>query len=210
MTPLNSLVPKQQITCRVAFVCLSSLIVFGLSRMGAGADAIGSCASLRSMARIYMASGGYEQAQPFLEKALNVARETSVPDSEASACMLDLAYLYKNQHKLTAAETMCLAGLALQQKAYQPDHPYVAHTLRILSEIYRGQGRYEEAAGTLDRAMEIVRNVSRADDQELAPFKVDMARLMVARGDLAKAECYFKDAIETIENSYGSEHFYTA
>ena len=35
-----------------------------------------SCGSLRSMARIYMASGGYEKAQPFLVKALHMAKET--------------------------------------------------------------------------------------------------------------------------------------
>ena len=195
---------------RIALVLLFSLLLPGLSPTSTPADTMGSCTSLRSMARIYMASGSYATALPFLEKALHMARETSVPDTEACACMLDLAYLYKNQGQLKSAETMCLSGLALQQKAYDPNHPYVAHTLRILSEIYRRQAQYPQAACALERAMTIIRDVGRADDLELAPFKVDMARLLVAQGKFAFAESYFKEAIETIEANYGAEHFYTA
>jgi len=168
-----------------------------------------SCGSLRSMARVYMASGGYEKAQPFLERALNLAKETNASDCEVSACMLDLAYLYKNQDRLAEAETMCLSGLELQEKAYSQSHPYVAYTLRILSEIYRRQARYQEAVDTLERAITIVRGFSLEDDQELAPFKVDMARLLTVKGDYVKAESYFKEAISSIENSYGPDHLYT-
>ena len=77
-----------------------------------------SCGSLRSMARVYMASGGYEKARPFLERALNLAKKTNASDSEMCACMLDLAYLYKNQGKLAEAETTCRSGLELQKKIY--------------------------------------------------------------------------------------------
>jgi len=168
-----------------------------------------SCGSLRSMARVYMASGGYEKAQPFLVKALHLAKETNASDSEVSACMLDLAYLYKNQGRLAEAETTCLSGLELQEKAYSQSHPYVAYTLRILSEIYSRQARYQEAVDTLERAITIVRGYSLEDDQELAPFKVDMARLLTAQGDYVKAESYFTEAIASIENNYGPNHLYT-
>ena len=47
------------------------------------------------------------------------------------------------------------------------------------------------------------------DDPELAPFKVDMARLLVARGELARAESCFDDALRVIEGSYGPTHLYT-
>jgi len=168
-----------------------------------------TCGSLRSMARVYMASGGYEKAQPLLEQALHLAERTSASDIELCACVLDLAYLYKNQGKLTDAETMCRLGLKLQEKVYSESHPYVAYTLRILSEIYQGQARYREAADALERAMTIMLRVSREDDQEIAPFKVDMARLLMAQGDLTKSESYFNEAIAIIEKSYGPNHLYT-
>ncbi|MHC4147531.1 MAG: tetratricopeptide repeat protein [Planctomycetota bacterium] len=151
--------------------------------------------ALRSMARVYMSSGGYEKAQP---------------DSELCACMLDLAYLYKDQGKLAQAETMCLSGLELQEKIHSPNHPYVAYTLRILGDIYQGQGRYREAENSLKRALTIMRGVSSEDASEVAPFKVDMARLLIAQGDLAGAESYFDEAIPVIERSYRPGHLYTA
>jgi tetratricopeptide (TPR) repeat protein len=168
-----------------------------------------SCNSLRSMARVYMASGGYEKARPFLVKALRLAEQTNAPDSEVSSCMLDLAYLYKNQGRLAEAERACRSGLEIQEKAYSQNHPYVAYTLRILSEIYLKQARYRQAAETLGRAITIMRGFCLEDDQELAPFKVDMARLLTAQGEYVRAESYFKEAIASIENSYGLNHLYT-
>jgi len=165
--------------------------------------------SLRAMARVYMASGSYDKAQPFLENALDLAKSANAPDSDVCACALDLAYLYKNQGKLAEAETICLTGLELQQGVYGPKHPYVALTLRILSDIYKGQGRFREAADCLERGLKIMRAAGSEDDPELAPFKVDMARLLVARGELARAESCFDDALSVIEGSYGPTHLYT-
>jgi tetratricopeptide (TPR) repeat protein len=168
-----------------------------------------SCNSLRSMARVYMASGGYEKARPFLVKALRLARQTDAPDSEVSSCMLDLAYLYKSQGRWLDAERACRSGLELQEKVYSEGHPYIAYTLRILSDIYGKQARYRQAAESLQRAITIMRGFCLEDDRELAPFKVDMARLLTAQGDYAQAESYFKQGLASIENSYGPNHLYT-
>ncbi|HUT45826.1 MAG TPA: tetratricopeptide repeat protein [Sedimentisphaerales bacterium] len=191
--------------------CVSIVLSLGIVNASAApAQRAYSSGSLRSMARVYMACGGYEKAQPLLERALNLAKKTKTADSEMCACMIDLAYLYKNQSKLAEAETMCQRGLELQQKVNGQNHPYVAYTLRILSEIYGRQARYQEAVETLERALTIMRGFTLEDDQELAPFKVDMARLLAAQGDYEKAESYFKNAIASIEKSYGADHLYTA
>ena len=194
-----------------ALFCASLVFSIGIgSALATPAERSYSSGSLRAMARIYMASGGYEKAQPFLERALHLANNTNASDSEVSACMLDLAYLYKNQGKLAEAETTCRSGLELQVKAYSQSHPYVAYTLRILSEIYQRQARYQEAVETLEQAITIMREFTLENDQELAPFKVDMARLLATQGDYVKAESYFKNAIASIENNYGPDHLYTS
>jgi tetratricopeptide (TPR) repeat protein len=207
-------VPRRP-TSRITLILLFSLLVLGLNVSGAWArqvETARSCRSLRSMGRVYIASGGYEKAQPFLERALHVAqgiRPRRTSDSEVYACMLDLAYLYKNQGRLDEAERMCLSGLELQEKVYHEDHPYVAYTLRILSEIYRRQGRYRQARSRLERALGIMHSVCPNDDQQSAPFEVDMGRLLAERGCLAEAEAHFEKAIAVIEGSYGPEHLYT-
>jgi len=205
---------QQNIIKGAALVFLCICLVFCDSALGAqtrpAQQNTQSSASLRAMARVYMACGGYEKAQPLLERAMNLAQATNAPDGEVCACLIDLAYLYKEQGNLGQAETMCRLGLQLQEKVYHPNHPYVAYTLRILSEICREQGRYEEAKSTLERAMTIMRAVRADDDQEVAPFKVDKARLLMAAGDLADAESCFKEALEVIVRTFGREHLYTA
>lgn len=206
--------------CAVLVILGSSLLVSGAAfadndapapslRDEAAGPAEYSCASLRSMARIYMASGGYEKAQPFLQRALHLAQDQNLSDSETCACMLDLAYLYKSQGKLTEAEKMCRSGLELQEKIYRENHPYVAYTLRILSEIHRGQARYAEAQSTLERAITIMQTARPDDEEQIAPFNIDMARLLIDRGDLVGAQVLFDKAVPPIEKSFGPEHLYT-
>ncbi len=197
-----------------SLILLSAWLVVCGDVLGAeakpGRQNVQSSLALRSMARVYMACGDYQKAQPLLETALSQAQAANVSDAELCACLIDAAYLYKEQGNLSQAETMCRLGLVMQEKIHHANHPYVADTLRILSEICRGQGRYEEAERSLERAIAIIRSVRPEDGQEVAPFKVDMARLLTARGDYANAESYFKDAISVIDKSFGPEHLYTA
>jgi len=201
---------RQRIIIAVALFCSSFILPVGTAGARiAQAKNTYTHTSLRAMARVYMASGSYDKAQPLLTSALDLAKASNASDSDVCACALDLAYLYKNQGKLSEAETICLSGLELQEKVYSPRHPYVAYTLRTLGEIYRRQGRYREATDSLERAMAIMRRVSSEDDPDMAPLKVDMARLLVAKGDFAQAEPYFNKAIAVIEGSYGPTHLYT-
>lgn len=197
----------------IAIIWLISSFAFPVSIADGGtikAQKAYSHASLRAMARVYLASGNYDKAQPFLESALDMAKSANAHDADICACTVDLAYLYKSQGKLAEAETMCRTGLELQKEMYGSKHPYVALTLRILSDVYRGQGRYQEAVETLGRAITIMREGASENDPEIAPFKVDMARLLVAKGDLVKAESYFNEALPVIKASYGPNHLYTA
>jgi tetratricopeptide (TPR) repeat protein len=203
---------KRLNTKTLILLLLCSSLVLAASTVGAwaGSERANSSGSLRSMARVYMACGAHEKAEPLLERALRLARSTNAADCEVCACLIDLAYLYKNQGKLAEAEKMCRSGLSLQEKVYHRDHPHVAYTLRILSEIHQGQARYGAAASALERAIDIMGRANGASDQELAPFKADMARLLTARGDFAKAESYFKEAIASIDGGRGARRLYVA
>jgi len=169
-----------------------------------------SSRTLRSMARVYMAYGKYAKAQPFAEKALTLAREKGASDSELAMCLIDLATLYKNQSRLLDAEEMCRSGLSLQEKILYKNHPYIAYTLRILASIYQEQGKYCHAESALSKATVIMLDGHSADDNAMAPFLVDIARLHVAQDNLQKAENYYDRAINLINNSYGPNHLYTA
>ena len=205
------------------FVILKSkplffVLVFGLtllnSNIAIGRSVIGrkypSSKTLRSIARIYMSYGDYAKAQPFAEQALTLAKKTNASESESYLCLTDLAYLYKNQNKLTDAEKMCKLGLKLQKKVLYDKHPYVAYTLRTLSSIYKEQGRYKEAGSALDKAVTIMLDSHTEGDCAFIPFWVDIAKLLVAQGDFKKAESYYQRAMPLINNNFGPDHLYTA
>jgi tetratricopeptide (TPR) repeat protein len=211
MAETTSPLTKQKSNSFFIILCISILLSLCIVNASAvPAQRAYSSGALRSMARVYVACGNYEKARPLLERALNLAENTNASDKEMCACMIDMAYLYKNQDKFAQAETMCLQGLQLQRKVNGQNHPYVAYTLRILSEIYMMQARYQEAIGTLEEALTIMREFTLEDDQELAPFKVDMARLFAREGDYEKAESYFTNVIVSIEKNFGPDHLYTA
>jgi len=203
--------PRQRNRRVAVFICVLTLL--GLVAAQAHAkQSTANCPSktLRTMSRVYMAYGDYAKAQVLAEQALAAAKTADNSDSENSACMIDLAWLYKNQGRLADAEKMCVTGLEIQESLYYKDHPYIAYTLRILGSIYRQQGNYHKAQAALDRAMAIMSKCHLPDDPVLAPFKVDFAKLLAAQGKFADAERYYLAAMKTISDTYGPDHLYTA
>jgi tetratricopeptide (TPR) repeat protein len=169
-----------------------------------------SSKTLRSMARVYMAYGEYMKAQPLAEKALALAKTKQVSDSELAMCLIDLATLYTYQGELDKAEEMCKKGLQIQKKILYKKHPHLAYTLRILSAIYYEQGEYSKSKSVLDDAFVIMTDNPVVDDEAMAPFSVDMARVLVAQGNLEQAESYYQKAMLSIDACYGPNHLYTA
>ncbi len=76
-------------------------ILFGSLQAQAGAGKIKNPSSrkYRSMARVYMAYGQYQKAQPLAEQALSQAKKDNIDGRELSACLFDLAYIYNKQNK---------------------------------------------------------------------------------------------------------------
>jgi len=166
--------------------------------------------TLRSMAKVYMAFGNYAKAQPVVEHALNLAQTRNLGDKELALCLIDAAWLYKNQYKLAEAKRTCLLGLELQEKVYGADHPYIAYTLRILGSVYREQGEYTLAFSALDRAMAIAKKHSSPDSANLAAIKVDLAELEEAAERFDQAAEYYSQALPAIIGACGEDHLYTA
>ena len=79
-------------------------IVFSLSIFAFGVNCYAnlntdnfSPKALRLMARVYMAHGDYDKAQPLLEKSLYLAKAQNTLDEELCYSLLDTAWLYQNQ-----------------------------------------------------------------------------------------------------------------
>ncbi|MEJ5260628.1 MAG: tetratricopeptide repeat protein [Anaerohalosphaeraceae bacterium] len=165
---------------------------------------------LRGIARLYMAYGEYNKAEGYLLRALQSSRSDKASESETAVCMVDLATLYSYQDRLAESEELFWRGLAAQQKALGPDHPYVAHTLRNLTAVYIRRHQLDRAAETLEWAFEIILKHHTPDNRIVTPFYIDQAVLLTRMGVWDEAEAIFLDMLERVCADFGQNHLYTA
>jgi tetratricopeptide (TPR) repeat protein len=170
-----------------------------------------SPSTLRAMARVYMAYGQYEKAEPLAQRALAVAEKNNAPDDQRPLCLIDLAYIYCNTGRLELAELKCAESLELLEQIYGDTHPHAAYTLRILASVYQQQARYSHAQAALEQAMEIMqKTICVADPRAIAPFQIDLANLFIQQARYDEAEAYFEKALPVVSETFGPEHLYTA
>lgn len=106
MAEARMVTPKQRDCKRFILVLACSLallmgsIVNGVTGPG---ETEQSCNALRSMARMHMALGNCAEAQPLAEQAMTLAKTDNASDSQLSLCLLDLAWLHKDQGRFAEA-----------------------------------------------------------------------------------------------------------
>ena len=171
----------------------------------------GSCDTLRSVARVYMAYGYYEKARPLIERAVELSESQGLSDQAKGLCLADLAYLYREQGDLWRAEDACLSAIGyMRNSASDPGGIYLSNSLRILSRIYGDQGVYDEARAVLYEAIEIVLRADENNVQAVAPFVVDLGCLYADEGCVNTALEYYTIAFDLLKSTYGLNHLYTA
>jgi tetratricopeptide (TPR) repeat protein len=77
-----------------------------------------------------------------------------------------------------------------------PDHPDTAMSLNNLAELYRSQGRYDEAEPMYKRALEIYEKALETDHPDVATFLENMSFLYKKLNRNAEAEQCIKRAQE--------------
>jgi serine/threonine-protein kinase len=169
-----------------------------------------SSKKLRSMARIFMTYGDYEKACGLAEKAYHTAVNIKAENGELALCMIDLGTVYSNLERFSEASQMLQEGVHLQKKALFDNHPYVAHTYRLLSDVQRRDGQLDTAEQTLAQAVNIMLTHCNLESNEMSPFILESAKLYSAKGEFVKAEENYQIALDMIEQSYGKQHLLTA
>ena len=162
------------------------------------------------MSRAYMAYGQYDKARTLAETAVSQSRQDAVEVGEQALCLIDLGTVYSYQNRLEDAATMLKKGVVLQQQALGEQHPYAAHTLRMLSDVYRRQGNLDAAESALGEAFSVMLSHTQIQSRQMAPFLIESARLAAAAGRFEESRKTFETAQQMILVSYGADHLYTA
>ena len=169
-----------------------------------------STKSLRSKARAYMAFGKYEKAHSVAAQALQRGRSGVVDTGEMALCLIDMGTVCSYEGLLTQSRQYLEEGIELQKKALSGDHPYVGHTLRMLSDICLRQGDLDRAEAILSEAIAVMLGHYDLESKEMAPFIFESANLQFEKGLLTRAQDNYRIALDTYEAFYGSQHLMTA
>lgn len=169
-----------------------------------------STKTLRNMSRAYMVWGKYQQAHELAAKALKKARSEKVDTGEIAICMIDLGTVCSYEGQLSKASEYLEKGVKLQQRALFDEHPYVAQTLRMLSNVYRRQGEVEKSEAVLTSAVKIMLNNCSIESKEMAPFIVAAGDLKFEKGQIDQALGNYQKALDIYDQNYGSNHLLTA
>lgn len=191
---------------RAAAILVSLLSLFGTAWSGTTP----STRTLRTMSRAYMAYGQYDKARTLAETAVSQSRQGDVEVGEKALCLIDLGTVYSCENRLEDAAMMLKEGVVLQQEALGEQHPYAAHTLRMLSDVYRRLGNLGAAESALGEAFSVMLAHTQIQSREMAPFLIESAKLAAAAGRVEESRKTFETARQMILVSYGTDHLYTA
>src|SRR5262249_18981129 len=87
--------------------------------------------SLHNPAILYQAKGDYAQAEPLLQRALQIGEQHLGPDHPEVAYHLNnLASLYHTKGDYAQAELLHRRALTIREQRLGPDHPAVAQSLK--------------------------------------------------------------------------------
>jgi len=108
-----------------------------------GEDSEIKAAMMDVLGRIYQNLGRFDEATPFLERALALRRQVHEgAHPEVARSLRHLGALHQTKGDYEAAEQLLQEALAMQQALWQDDHPDIANTLTSLSYLTGELGDY--------------------------------------------------------------------
>ncbi|MEM8806568.1 MAG: tetratricopeptide repeat protein, partial [Cyanobacteria bacterium P01_G01_bin.38] len=169
--------------------------------------ALQEAAQLNEQAIELYQQGNYAEAEPLLQRALQI-REQSLGDShpDVAASLNNLAVLYYSQGNYAEAEPLYQRALQIREQSLGDSHPNVAQSLNNLAELYRDQGNYAEAELLYRRSLQILEQVLGDSHPDVAISLNNLALLYQAQGNYAEAEPLYRRSLQIREQVLGDSH----
>ena len=160
------------------------------------------------LGRFYQGQGLYEQAFPWCEQYLSVAKECLGEEHPYVATSLNnLATLYHNQGRYEEAESLYLQALGIYKKLLGEEHPDVVLSLNNLATLYHNQGRYEEAESLYLQALGIYKKLLGEEHPDVVLSLNNLATLYHDQKRYEEAEVIYLTALELNKKILREENF---
>ena len=144
------------------------------------------------------------QAETVLREGLAQITEEG-KEHEANLSNL-LGLTLQAQGDLQGALEWAQRALAIDEKAYGPEHPSVATLANNIGQILKARGDLEGALGWTKRALAIGEKVYGPEHPNVATNANNIGTILKAQGDLEGALEWTKRALAIDEKVYGPEH----
>ena len=185
-------------------IYLRSLRIVETAEHNADVDAL-YIQVLASLARLYRTQGRYQEAEPPLKRALELAGENFGSDSLAAARALsNLAVLYQETRRFAQAGKLYERAVEIAEKA--GDQLQLAGACRNLAALEHARGRNRAAEPYAQRAVDIREKALGPDDPEAASDVVLLAAILDRRKRFEEAEPLYRRVLKVFEKVYGREH----
>jgi tetratricopeptide (TPR) repeat protein len=153
--------------------------------------------TLRNYGLLYIELNRYDQAQAPFARALSIWDSMSNPDSEELAeCLAFLADItYVTKRDFTEAESLIRRAISIDEQVVK-NRRLLAEDIRTLANIYRFQGKYNEAEDALKRARDILRNDYSAAEPATSKLQFNLVLVYRSQGKYKQAELILQQTLQ--------------
>jgi CHAT domain-containing protein/tetratricopeptide (TPR) repeat protein len=173
--------------------------------------AYASAATLKEQADPLVAQGKYAQAQPLVEKMLEIYRRLLTDDHpDTATCTNNVAHILQGQGKYAQAQPLYEKALEVQRRLLTDDHPVTAFTYDNLSANLDAQGKYTEGQPLCEKALAIRRRLLTDDHPDTADSYRSVADNLHSQRKYVEAQPICEKALELSRRLRGDDHPLTA
>jgi serine/threonine protein kinase len=156
---------------------------------------------------VYTGLGLYREAQPFIEKSLEIRRKILGNDSPDTLSSLNLmGGLYIRQGKYPESGIYLREAMEGQIRVLGHDNPETLTSIMNYGSVLLYQQKYEEAGKYYREALEGRRRVLGENHIDTLSSINNLAGLLQLQGKLSESEKYYREAVEIGSRVLGEDH----
>jgi tetratricopeptide (TPR) repeat protein len=161
----------------------------------------------QTIARTYRDLGLYADAQPQLERAIELrTRVQGERDPDTLTAVRDLAEIYVFLGKFEPAQKLHSRVLEVRRRMLGEEHPDTVDSMMQLAEAYQRGGRYAEAEPIAAKALELASRVLGEEHEGTMDALNELALVYIREGKYVAAEVLFSKLVQTHSRLLGEEH----
>ena len=165
----------------------------------------------RIIGRTYMNFGLYEQAEPQLRRAIDLASGLEGPDGEMKLeAQVSLAATLRRMGRLDEAEPLFKDALERTRRTLGPTNERTLTVLNDLSQVYKLKRDPASAEPLLREAVTGAESVPGFDPAALAMYRANLGEILLLLNRPADAEPFLAGAVEALTAANGPDHPDTA